>query len=88
MKWSIDSQMMSGLVDRKRRLRNLSGAVGIGLDEEVKRNKSSLIKSLGVDFNREITIAETCVYHDDFEGALYHGYMADVIHRTLEELEI
>lgn len=80
--------MMSGLVDRKKRLRSLSQAVGIGLDEEVKRNKSSLVKSLGVDFNREITIAETCIYHDDdFEGALYHGYMAEIMHRTLKELE-
>jgi hypothetical protein len=75
--------MMTGLADRERRLRNLSGAVGIGLDEEVKRNKSSL----GVDFNREITLAEKCIYHDDFDGALYHGYMAQVIHRTLKELE-
>lgn len=79
--------MMTGLVERERRLRNLSRAVGIGLEEEVKRNRSSLIKSLLVDFNREITIAETCVYHDDFEGALYHGYMAEVMHRTLKDLE-
>lgn len=79
--------MMTGLADRERRLRNLNGAVGIGLDEEVKRNKSSLGKSLGVDFNREITLAEKCIYHDDFDGALYHGYMAQVIHRTLKELE-
>jgi hypothetical protein len=78
---------MTGLIDRERRLRNLSRAVGIGMDEEVKRNKSSLVKNLGIDFNREITIAETCVYHDDFDGALYHGYMAEVIHRTLKELE-
>jgi hypothetical protein len=33
---------MTGLVVRERRLRNLSRAVGTGLDEEVKRNKSSL----------------------------------------------
>ena len=79
--------MMTGLVDRERKLRNLSRAVGIGLDEEVKRNKSSLIKSMGVDFNREITIAETCVYHDDFDGALYHGFVADMIHSKLKELE-
>src|ERR671919_1662277 len=40
--------MMIGPVDRERRLRNLSRAVGIGLYEEVKRNKSSLGKSLRV----------------------------------------
>ena|SRR5919106_5965675 len=40
--------MMMGPVDRERRLRNLSRAVGIGLYEEVKRNKSSLGKSLRV----------------------------------------
>jgi hypothetical protein len=74
---------MTGLVDRERRLRNLSRTVDIGLDQEVKRNKSSLLKSLSVDFNREITLAEKCIYHDDFDGALYHGYMAGVIHRTL-----
>jgi hypothetical protein len=78
--------MMAGLDDRERRLRNLSRAVGI-LDEEVKRNKSRLCKNLCVDFNREMTLAERCVYHDDFEGALYHGFMADMIHRTLRELE-
>jgi hypothetical protein len=78
--------MMAGLDDRERRLRNLSRAVGI-LDEEAKRNKSRLCKNLCVDFNREMTLAERCVYHDDFEGALYHGFMADMIHRTLRELE-
>lgn len=60
---------------------------GIGLDKEVKCNESSLKKSMNLDFNKEITIAETCVYNDDFEGALYHGYLAEVIHRTLKELE-
>jgi hypothetical protein len=79
--------MMMGPVDRERRLRNLSRAVGIGLYEEVKRNKSSLGKSLSVDFNREVTLAEKCIYHDDFDGALYHGYMAEVLHRSLNELE-
>jgi hypothetical protein len=79
--------MMTGLINRERRLRNLSRAVGIGLDEEVKRNKSSLVKSLSADFNREITLAEKCIYHDDLDGALYHGCMAEVIHRTLKELE-
>ena len=78
--------MMMGLDDRERRLRNLSRAVGIGLNEEVKRNRSSLGKSLNVDFNREITLAETCFCHDDFEGALYHGYMAEVLYRALKEL--
>jgi hypothetical protein len=78
--------MMAGLDDRERKLRNLSRAVGI-LDEEVKRNQSRLCKNLCVDFNREMTLAERCVYHDDFEGALYHGFMADMIHRTLRELE-
>ena len=78
---------MTGLVDRERRLRNLSRAVGIGLDEEVKRNKSSLSKRLGVDFNSEITLAEKCIYHDDFDGALYHGYMAEILHRTLKDIE-
>jgi hypothetical protein len=79
--------MTTALVDRERRLRNLSRAVGIGLDDEVKRNKSSLGKNLSVDFNREITLAEKCIYHDDFDGALYHGYMAEVMHRSLKELE-
>ena len=73
---------MTGLVDRERRLRNLSRAVGIGLDEEVKRNKSSLGKRL----DREITLAEKCIYHDDFDGALYHGYMAEILHRTLKDM--
>lgn len=43
---------MMGLVERERRLRNLSRTVGIGLDKEVKRNKSSVLKSLSVDFKR------------------------------------
>jgi hypothetical protein len=80
--------MITGLVVRERGLRNLSRGVGIGLDEEVKRNKSSLGKSLNMDFDREITLAEKCIYHDDFDGALYHGYMAEVIHRALRELEV
>lgn len=78
---------MDEVVERERRLKNLSRALGIGLDEEVKRNKSSLGKSLSVDFSREITLAEKCIYRDDFDGALYHGFMADMIHRTLKELE-
>jgi|SRR5918995_4270970 hypothetical protein len=43
---------MMGLVDRERRLRNLSRTIGIGLDEGVKRNKSSLLISLSIDFKR------------------------------------
>jgi hypothetical protein len=35
----------------------------------------------------EITMTGRCVYHDDFDGALYYGFVADIIHRTLEELE-
>lgn len=27
-------------------------------------------------------MAEACVYHDDFDGALYHGFVADMIHTT------
>lgn len=73
---------------RDKRLRNLNRAVGIGLDEEVKRNKFSLSRNLNVDFDREITLAETCIYHDDFDGALYHGFEANMIHRTLSELEL
>lgn len=75
------TDIMAGLDDRERRLRNLSRAVGI-LDEEVKRNKSRLCKNRCVDFNREMMLAERCVYHDDFEGALYHGFMADMIHNS------
>jgi hypothetical protein len=36
---------------------------------------------------REITLAEKCIYHDDFDGALYHGYKAEVMHRSLKEIE-
>jgi hypothetical protein len=79
--------MGTELVERERRLRNLSNAVGIGLDEEVERNKSSLRKSLNQDFSREIYLAEACVYHDDFEGALYHGLLAKMTDRTLQQLE-
>ena len=75
-------------VNRERRLKNLRTAVDVGLDEEVKRNKSTLSKNLSIDFNREITLAETCVYHDDFDGVLYHGFMAEMIHRTLKEPEV
>lgn len=80
--------MTTELVHRERRLRNLSNEVGTGLDEEIKRNKSALSKRLNQDFNKEITIAETCVYHDDFDGSLYHGLVANMINRTLKELEV
>ncbi len=73
--------------ERERRLKNLSGAVGTGLDEEIKSNIDSLRNGLNQDFVREITLAEACVYHDDFEGALYHGFLADMINRTLNDLE-
>jgi hypothetical protein len=78
---------MNRLVERERRLKNLRTAIGTGLDEEVKRNKSTLSKSLSVDFNREMILAERCVYHDDFDGAIYHGFVAEMIHRTLHDLE-
>lgn len=29
-------------------------------------------------------MAERCVYHGDFEGALYHRIVANMIHRTLK----
>jgi hypothetical protein len=73
--------------ESERRLKNLSGAVGTGLDEEIKSNKDSLRNGLNQDFVREITLAEACVYHDDFKGALYHGFLTDMIHRTLNDLE-
>ena len=78
---------MNELVERERKLKNLRTAIGIGLDEEVKRNKDTLSKNLSVDFNREMKLAETCVYNDDFHGALYHGFVAGMIHRTLNDLE-
>lgn len=78
---------MNELVERERKLKNLRTAIGIGLDEEVKRNKDTLSKNLSVDFNREMKLAETCVYHDDFHGALYHGFVAEMIHKTLMTLE-
>jgi hypothetical protein len=78
--------MTTDLLERERRLRNFRTAVGRRLDEEVKWNKSALTK-LSHDFSREITLAERCVYHDDFDGALYHGFLADMIHRTLKELK-
>ena len=40
---------------RKKRLKNLGGAIGAGLDEGIKRNKSSLRISLSRDFAKEIT---------------------------------
>ena len=79
--------MMTGLVDRERRIRNLNDAVGKGLEEEIRGNKSSLGRNLSLDFNREMTLAEACVYNSDFEGALYHGFLARMIHRALKELE-
>jgi hypothetical protein len=51
------------------------------------RNKDSLRISLSQDFVKEITLAEACIYHEDSDGASYHGFLADMIHRTLKELE-
>jgi hypothetical protein len=39
--------------ERERRLKNLGGAVGTGLDEEIKRNKDSLRNGLNQDFVRD-----------------------------------
>jgi hypothetical protein len=41
-----------------------------------------------IEFVNRERRAETCVYHDDFDGVLYHGFMAEMIHRTLKELEV
>ncbi|MGE5661327.1 MAG: hypothetical protein ACM3X1_03675 [Ignavibacteriales bacterium] len=62
-------------------------AVGDGLEKEIERNKSSLKSSLSQDFGREITLADTYVYNGNFDGALYHGLIAHMMHRTLKELE-
>ena len=80
--------MRTELVDRQRRLRNLNRAVGNGLGEEVKRNKPALMRKLCHTFNMEITMAERCVYHDDFDRALYHGFVANMIHTKLKQLEV
>ena len=34
-------------------------------------------KNLSIDFNREITLAETCVYHNDFDGVVSRIYGRD-----------
>ena len=41
-----------------------------------------------IEFVNRERRAETCVYHDDFDGVLYHRFMAEMIHRTLKELEV
>jgi hypothetical protein len=73
--------------DRERRLRNLSDALGSWLEKEVEQNKAGLSNSLSQNFAREITLADTCIYRGDFDGALYHGLLADLIHDTLKDLE-
>jgi hypothetical protein len=39
------------------------------------------------DFVREVMMAEACTSQRDFPGALYHIVIADMIHRTLNDLE-
>lgn len=77
----------STLKERVRSLKNLSEAVGAGLEKEIERNKASRRNSLIQDFSREITLANACVYNGDFDGALYHGLMSDMIHKALKDLE-
>jgi hypothetical protein len=73
--------------ERERRLRNLSQAVGFGLLKEIERHKNSLSLALSEDFKREINLADKCVYIGDFDGLVYHGLIADMIHRMLKDME-
>ena len=81
------TQKESPIEERERRLRNLSQAVGFGLLIEIEKHKNSLSRALSKDFKREINLADRSVYMDDFDGSLYHGLIADMIHRTLKDME-
>ncbi|MGH9974825.1 MAG: hypothetical protein ACRD8Z_03175 [Nitrososphaeraceae archaeon] len=81
------SPPLSESAEREKRLKKISGTIGAGLHEEFKRNKDSLRSSLSQDFIREITLAEARVSHEDSQGVLYHGFKADMIHRTLDDME-
>jgi hypothetical protein len=61
--------------------------IGTNLDEDISLSKDSLRNSLTYDFNREITSAEACATQGDFPGALYHRMMANLVQRTLKDLE-
>jgi hypothetical protein len=82
------NNLRTELVDRERRLKNLSKAVGAWLEKEVQRNKTGLSNALTQRFAREITLADTCVYQDDLDGPLCHGLVADLIHDTLKDLDL
>lgn len=76
----------SAIEERERRLRNLSQAVGFGLLTEIERHKNDLSHALSEDFKREINLADRCVYIGDFDGSLYHGLIAKMIHRALKDM--
>jgi hypothetical protein len=78
---------MSSSAEREKRLSNLGKTIGNDLDQEIRREKASLRYGLSQDFVREVMMAEACTSQRDFPGALYHIVIADMIHRTLNDLE-
>ena len=81
------SYYMSSSAEREKRLSNLGKTIGTDLAEEIRREKATLRYSLSQDFVREVMLAEACASQRDFPGALYHRMTADMIHRTLNDLE-
>ncbi|MGH9976586.1 MAG: hypothetical protein ACRD8Z_12235 [Nitrososphaeraceae archaeon] len=78
---------MSSSTDRETKLNSLRLKLGRGLNEDLRKEGSSLKEWFVRDFEREMLLAEAFAGRQDPVETVYHRALAETIHRTLNDLE-
>jgi hypothetical protein len=77
---------MSSSSDRETRLNSLRLKLGRNLDEDLRKEGSSLKEWFIRDFEREMLLAEAFAGQQDPVETVYHRTLAEMIHRILDNL--
>ena len=78
---------MSSSSDREMRLNSFRLKLGRDLNEDLRKEGSSLKEWFVRDFEREMLLAEAFAGRQNPVETVYHRAMAEMIHRTLNDLE-
>ena len=78
---------MANSSDRESRLNSLRLKVGRELEDDIRKEGPNLKQWLILNFEREILLAETFALREDPVETVYHRALAEMTHRTLNDLE-